>query len=114
MTDTDVYIPALKNGSTGENGAHEQAPIKWEEEMSLEEVNGTIKSSSGIEESIENFKDRIQLNGNVLGQEADITMLSEASKVENAAHLLLVMLFTLILYLTCPCNFTNRNPKWKI
>ncbi|KAK1382859.1 TPX2 domain-containing protein [Heracleum sosnowskyi] len=79
MTDTNIYIPALGNGSTGENGVHEQIPVKREEEMSLEGLNGTIKSSSDIEESIGNFEGMIQLNGNSSGQGADTSMLSDQS-----------------------------------
>ncbi|XP_017231252.1 protein WVD2-like 6 [Daucus carota subsp. sativus] len=79
MTDTDIYIPAAENGPTGENGVHEQVPNKWKEEMSQEEVSGTTKSSSDIEESIGNFKEMLQLNGNSLGQEVDPSMLSDQS-----------------------------------
>ncbi|KAK1382855.1 TPX2 domain-containing protein [Heracleum sosnowskyi] len=79
MTDTNICIPALGNGSTGENGVHEQIPVKREEEMSLEGLNGTIKSSSDMEESIGNFEGMIQLNGNSSGQEADTSMFSDQS-----------------------------------
>lgn len=120
MTDTDICIPALENGSTGENGGQKQLPIKWEEEISLEGVNGTIKNSSDIEESIENFEGLLQLNGSSIGQEADTSMLSDqssslaASKVTNAAcYIILVMHLTPKLYLMRPCNFNNRKPKLK-
>lgn len=79
MADTDICIPPLENGSTGENGGHEQLPIQWDEGMSLEGVNGTIKNSSDIEESIENFEGLLQLNGNSVGQGADTSMLSDQS-----------------------------------
>ena len=108
MTDTDIYIPAAENGPTGENGVHEQVPNKWKEEMSQEEVSGTTKSSSDIEESIGNFKEMLQLNGNSLGQEADPSMLSDqsnslaASKVANAACN--VLLCILLPHYTIPTN----------
>lgn len=68
MADTDICIPALENGSIDENGGHEQLPI-----------NGTVRSTSNIEESIENFEGMLQLNGNSAGQEADTSMLSDQS-----------------------------------
>ncbi|KAL8090055.1 uncharacterized protein LOC141697476 [Apium graveolens] len=79
MADTDICIPSLENGSKSENGGHGQLPIKWEEDMSLEGVIGTIKNTSDIEESVENFEALLQLNGDSIGQGADTSMLSDQS-----------------------------------
>ncbi|KAL8134088.1 hypothetical protein AgCh_009236 [Apium graveolens] len=79
MDDTGIFIQALKNGSKAENGGHGQLPIKWEEDMSLEGVNGTIKNTFDIEESVENFEPLLHLNGDFIGQGADTSMLSDQS-----------------------------------
>lgn len=85
MTDIDICIPALENGSKSENGGHKQLPVKWEADVSLKGVNGTIKNSPDIEESIENFEGSLQLNGNSIGQGTDTSMLSDQSNSIGAS-----------------------------
>lgn len=69
--DTDNVIALSGNGKSGENGIREQLPVKWDEGISSEQVNGTLNDSSEIEGFNENFESALKLNDNSFAQEAE-------------------------------------------